>query len=117
MSEEKIRFTLIELLVVVAIIAILIALLLPALRQAKEIAWATMCKSNMKQLGTACALYAADNEYYYPPNYILVTRWTENGYVQGVGMGTNSTGCYIPWQSRILLGQYFGNTNICCSNF
>jgi prepilin-type N-terminal cleavage/methylation domain-containing protein/prepilin-type processing-associated H-X9-DG protein len=54
-------FTLIELLVVVSIIAIMAALLLPALSKTKEHARSTVCRSNMKQLALAFLLYAEEN--------------------------------------------------------
>lgn len=60
-------FTLIELLVVIAIIAILAAILFPVLTSAKYAAFKTKCASNLKQIGTATALYMSDNGSRFPP--------------------------------------------------
>lgn len=64
-SDQKV-FTLIELLVVIAIIAILAALLLPALSQAKYTVKLINCRSNLKQVGIGYLAYATDANGYYP---------------------------------------------------
>lgn len=59
-------FTLIELLVVIAIIAILAAMLLPALAKAKERAWTIACNSNLHQVSLGMTIFADDNSGLYP---------------------------------------------------
>lgn len=59
-------FTLIELLVVISIIALLVAMLLPALASARSVAREMVCKSNLRQIGLAWHMYSNDNQGMWP---------------------------------------------------
>ncbi len=80
--QRRNAFTLIELLVVIAIIAILAAILFPVFAQAREKARGVSCISNMKQLGTACAMYTQDFDETFPIG--LGDQWWQVTWVRNI---------------------------------
>ncbi len=110
-ASKNSGFTLIELLVVIAIIAILAAMLLPALSKAKIRAQGISCINNMKQLQLGSILYAGDNNDSIPGNWPLTQggylptgqtatdqlgnpSWVAGSFVTGLNGGADSTNAY-----------------------
>jgi prepilin-type N-terminal cleavage/methylation domain-containing protein/prepilin-type processing-associated H-X9-DG protein len=98
-------FTLIELLVVIAIIAILAAMLMPALAAAKQRAWTIACNSNLHQISLGLTMYADDNRGYFPESGGSIAWNATDPHTHAAG-----------WMQQIF--AYTANTNIyhCPSN-
>ena len=76
--RERNGFTLIELLVVVAIIALLVAILMPAINQARDLAKLNLCSTKLQQIGLAWHIYLSSNDHTFP-KWRLNIQWFYGG--------------------------------------
>jgi prepilin-type N-terminal cleavage/methylation domain-containing protein/prepilin-type processing-associated H-X9-DG protein len=108
---KKKGFTLIELLVVVAIIAVLVAILLPSLQGARDYAKQISCSSNMRQVGMGLRLYMDEWKEMFPPTGWGTSSWWWNGYSMLERMTEYK---YITYEVRICPCR---QTSVYCENF
>ncbi len=97
---KKLGFTLIELLVVIAIIALLLSIIVPGLKKAKDHARKTMCMSGIRQLTVAFGLYQEDNDQKYP-----------SAIIAGLSDDQNAITTYSKWGGNRGMEQGMVRTN------
>lgn len=93
-KKDKKGFTLVELLVVISIIAMLLAVLLPALNKARAVAKRVVCAAHLKGLGEGFMLYATEYDQYIPPMKYLdgerINRWNFPNWMANLGINSKA---------------------------
>lgn len=109
LCRETASFTLIELLIVIAVIAILAAMLLPALNKARDMAQKVKCTSNLRQIGLGVSMYANDNA-----NWLLPSVQRKDG---GNYFWHWSIAEYLRLQQKDFTDAYYVKTVLCCPKY
>ncbi|MFZ2656597.1 MAG: prepilin-type N-terminal cleavage/methylation domain-containing protein [Victivallales bacterium] len=114
LSKRTDSFTLIELLVVIAIIAILAAMLLPALKGAKDMSKRSVCTSNLKQIGLGMMSYIGDSDGFFPAKAHWPNNLQEDGYIGAIpngwlGLQRRPVGILACPASNLIVRDYFAD--------
>ena len=108
-------FTLVELLVVIGIIAVLVAMLLPALGRARGAARNTKCLSNLRQIGVGFAMYRVDSNNFLPPLNAEKSRNADSAYDKAYGM-YDCIGPYVGHKNwagpKTSISGFWGSTEV-----
>lgn len=116
-SSRRSGFTLIELLVVISIIALLISILLPSLRTAREVAKSSQCSALIKQYGLATVMYANDFDGYTPAAHARwVTPFVETVWFLNEEYAEYLGSSYGYWDNPAVEDQNGWNPNLFCPN-
>ena len=102
-QNSVVKFTLLELMIVISIISLLLTILLPSLHEARAKAKVTVCKSNMKQVGTSIYMYMANNSLNHPP---LFQSGTGDHPCEGM---PNTKGSLFPGNAAVYTIDYYEN--------
>jgi prepilin-type N-terminal cleavage/methylation domain-containing protein/prepilin-type processing-associated H-X9-DG protein len=115
-SRRRTGFTMIELMVVMSVIALIVALLAPAVHQAREAARQMQCRNNLKQIGLALAFYH-DQAGSFPPALLNSGRYDDFQFYSGQNRVLNTTGWtfLLPGLDQTTLYHQY-NFNVCSSS-
>lgn len=98
-------FTLVELLVVVTLVMLLVAVLLPAVSEARYTARFAVCQSNLRQIAISLTAYSVDNKMVYPAEYPLFPKaWNTRNNLSMLSQymgGEHDNGDYCSWRNRV----------------
>lgn len=103
-------FTLIELLVVVAIITLLIAILLPSLSKAREVARDLKCRTNLRTISMAFFMFAGDHKQVLPGGALPQAQGTQPWQQGWIGMEVDPNNVHMPWTRNGTLLPYLGDS-------